>query len=171
MADEKDIMVLLQHIIWNLCSLTDELKFACTENIFCNHLMTGADGGYMRPSIGLINDFHISLEHIWNKFEGRIMLKENIFDSSFRIYVYLSYANNSDVQLLSRGLVMKMFLKDYNFSSFNHFIWVDYLAASGPGRPLRHLIKSWCECSGDMGQLVTNKQGHRYLGSCTLYTV
>ena len=64
MADEKDIMVLLQHIIWNLCSLTDELKFACTENIFCNHLMTGADGGYMRPSIGLINDFHISLEHI-----------------------------------------------------------------------------------------------------------
>ena len=33
MTDEKDIMVLLQHIIWNLCSLTDELKFACNENL------------------------------------------------------------------------------------------------------------------------------------------
>ena len=34
MTDEKDIMVLLQHIIWNLCGLTDELKFACKENNF-----------------------------------------------------------------------------------------------------------------------------------------
>ena len=45
MTDEKDIMVLLQHIIWNLCSLTDERKFACNENLL--KILSQADGGYV----------------------------------------------------------------------------------------------------------------------------
>ena len=112
MTDEKDIMVLLQHIIWNLCSLTDEQKFACKENIF----LSQADGGYVRASIGLINDFHISQEHIWDNFEGKIF-EWNIF--SINHSGNKSNANSNDFVPFQGGMLWKYVRERiYNFSSF-----------------------------------------------------
>ena len=113
--------------------------------------LSQADGGYVRASIGLINDFHISQKHIWDNFEAKIF-EWNIF--SINHSGNKSNANSNDFVPFQGGACNEnMFVKEYTiFHRFNHFIWVDYQVAS---QPIWRPVKSCCQSSG----LVTRDTG------------